>query len=91
MPSLRYRPAQTQPPRATGCGFHTLGGVRRIMYEFSNQVEILYNVTPIDLLVQSAILLVQTQHVSGRHVSPLLRLKGTFSAALAAVSTRIAV
>ena len=33
------------------------------MYGFSNQVKVLHNVTPIDLLAQSAVLLVQTQRV----------------------------
>ena len=79
MPSLKYRSAQTEPLAPLGFGSHKLDGVRRIMYEFSNQVEILYNVTPIDLLVQSAILLVRMQRVSGGHVSPPLRLKDTFS------------
>ena len=30
-----------------------------VMYEFSNQVKVVRNVTPIDLLVQSAVLFVQ--------------------------------
>ena len=63
MPSLKYRSARTEPLAPLGFGSHELDGVRRIMYGFSNQVKVLHNVTPIDLLAQSAVLLVQTQRV----------------------------
>ena len=79
MPSLKYRSASGESLAPLSCGFHELDGVQRIMYEFSNQVKVLHNVTPIDLLVQSAVLLVQARRVSGKHVSPPLRLKDTFS------------
>ncbi len=62
MPSLKYHSARTKPLAPLGFGSHKLGGVRRIMYEFSNQVKVLHNVTSIDLLAQSAVLFVQTQH-----------------------------
>ena len=71
MPSLKYRSARTEPLTPLGFGSHKLGGVRRIMYEFSNQVKVLHKVTLIDLLAQSAILLLQTQRVSGGHVELL--------------------
>ncbi len=71
MSALRYRSAPTEPLALLGFGSHELDGVRRIMYEFSNQVKVLHKVTLIDLLAQSAILLVQTQRVSGGHVGLL--------------------
>ena len=63
MPSLKYRSARTEPLAPLDFGSHKLDGVRRIMYGVSNQVKVLHNVTPIDLLAQSAVLLVQTQRV----------------------------
>ena len=71
MLSLKYRSRQTEPLAPLGFGSHKLDGVRRIMYGFSNQVKVLHNVTPIDLLAQSAVLLVRTQRVSGGHVGLL--------------------
>ena len=67
MPSLKYRSALLQPLAPPGFGSHKLDGVRRICTT-SNHAEVLHNVTPIDLLAQSAVLLVQTQRVSGGHV-----------------------
>ena len=56
MPSLKYRSAPGEPLAPLGFGSHKLDDVRRIMYEFSNQVKVPHNVTPIDLLAQSAAL-----------------------------------
>ena len=56
MPSLKYRSARTKPLAPLGFGSHKLDGIRRILYGFSNQVKVLHNVTPIDLLAQSAVL-----------------------------------
>ena len=53
MPSLKYRSALLQPLASLGFGSHKLNGVRRIMYEFSNQVKVLHNVTPIDFDVRN--------------------------------------
>ncbi len=71
MPSLKYRSAQLQPLAPPGFGSHKLDGVRSIMCEFSNQVKVLHNVTPIDLLAQSAVLLVQARRISGGYVGLL--------------------
>ncbi len=62
MPSLKYRSALLQPLAPPGFGSYKLDGVRRICTT-SNHAEVLHNVTPIDLLAQSAVLLVQTQRV----------------------------
>ena len=46
----RLTTSRTIPPPVEGWSMHF------VMYAFSNHVEVLHNVTPIDLLVQSAVL-----------------------------------